>query len=324
MSVPAPLTCFLVNIFLFRQWLGRLWLWYMHLQTVPCVCYWGVHSWRSERYFHQPLSLVQSTYSFHFSRWCQHCCLLLERRSCTRWSDQVCISVCFTSGSWRSVILFIWHIVTWHQCIFAHFIPSFCCMFRWLTRYLVYNLHKHGCNSANKYFKSTKLLAGMKDMRFQVLMLDVLLWLGIKKVNRMVLMSDMFPWWHSFFPWKYWDCVWKEIWCYSEEQDSHFDAIWYPWYVYLTLGPSFCVTEQMLYLLRSLDPSRFMCRDWYQDHCRVFLKWETSDGGGFGEHGWEDLEEDGALRHECIEGFFSIVLSHGWDCGFCGFHCMIE
>src|ERR1700742_4045984 len=73
-------------------------------------------------------------------------------------------------------------------------------------RYLVYNLRKRGGDSADKYFKSTELIAGVKDMRFQALMPDVLHWLGIKKVrvpcatccvltsvqiDHMVSMSDM-------------------------------------------------------------------------------------------------------------------------------------
>ncbi|KAJ7126946.1 GTP cyclohydrolase N terminal-domain-containing protein [Mycena epipterygia] len=60
-----------------------------------------------------------------------------------------------------------------------------------VTKYLVYNLRKRGGDSADKYFKSTELIAGVKDMRFQALMPDVLHWLGIQKVDRMVSMSDM-------------------------------------------------------------------------------------------------------------------------------------
>ncbi|KAJ7494793.1 cyclohydrolase [Mycena galericulata] len=60
-----------------------------------------------------------------------------------------------------------------------------------VTKYLVYNLRKRGGDSADKYFKSTELIAGVKDMRFQALMPDVLHWLGIRKVDRMVSMSDM-------------------------------------------------------------------------------------------------------------------------------------
>ncbi|KAG2010637.1 cyclohydrolase, variant 3 [Coprinopsis cinerea AmutBmut pab1-1] len=60
-----------------------------------------------------------------------------------------------------------------------------------VTKYLVYNLRKRGGDSADKYFKSTEMIAGVKDMRFQALMPDVLHWLGIRKVDRMVSMSDM-------------------------------------------------------------------------------------------------------------------------------------
>ncbi|TFK23375.1 hypothetical protein FA15DRAFT_670561 [Coprinopsis marcescibilis] len=60
-----------------------------------------------------------------------------------------------------------------------------------VTKYLVYNLRKRGGDSADKYFKSTEMIAGVKDMRFQALMPDVLHWLGIKKVDNMVSMSDM-------------------------------------------------------------------------------------------------------------------------------------
>lgn len=35
------------------------------------------------------------------------------------------------------------------------------------------------------------MIAGVKDMRFQALMPDVLHWLGITKVHHMVSMSDM-------------------------------------------------------------------------------------------------------------------------------------
>lgn len=59
-------------------------------------------------------------------------------------------------------------------------------------RYLVYNLRKRGGDSADKYFKATELIAGVKDMRFQALMPDVLHWFGIKKIDNMVSMSDMY------------------------------------------------------------------------------------------------------------------------------------
>ncbi|KAJ7066995.1 GTP cyclohydrolase N terminal-domain-containing protein [Mycena amicta] len=60
-----------------------------------------------------------------------------------------------------------------------------------VTKYLVYNLRKRGGDSADKYFKSTEMIAGVKDMRFQALMPDVLHWLGIKKIDHMVSMSNM-------------------------------------------------------------------------------------------------------------------------------------
>jgi len=61
-----------------------------------------------------------------------------------------------------------------------------------VTKYLVYNLRKRGGDSADKYFRATEMIAGVKDMRFQALMPDVLHWLGIKKINNMVSMSDMY------------------------------------------------------------------------------------------------------------------------------------
>lgn len=61
-----------------------------------------------------------------------------------------------------------------------------------VTKYLVYNLRKRGGDSADKYFRATELIAGVKDMRFQALMPDVLHWLGVKKVDNMISMSDMY------------------------------------------------------------------------------------------------------------------------------------
>jgi GTP cyclohydrolase II len=55
----------------------------------------------------------------------------------------------------------------------------------------VYNLRKRDGDSADKYFRATELIAGVKDMRFQALMPDVLHWLGIRKIDNMVSMSDM-------------------------------------------------------------------------------------------------------------------------------------
>ncbi|EFR01143.1 GTP cyclohydrolase [Nannizzia gypsea CBS 118893] len=54
-----------------------------------------------------------------------------------------------------------------------------------VTKYLVYNAR------ASEYFKRTENIAGVKDMRFQALMPDILHWLGITKIDRMLSMSNM-------------------------------------------------------------------------------------------------------------------------------------
>jgi len=74
--------------------------------------------------------------------------------------------------------------------IFVPFFPRLTALL--VVRYLVYNLRKRGGDSADKYFKSTELIAGVKDMRFQALMPDVLHWLGITKIDNMISMSDMY------------------------------------------------------------------------------------------------------------------------------------
>jgi GTP cyclohydrolase II len=56
-------------------------------------------------------------------------------------------------------------------------------------KYLVYNARKRGADKASEYFKRTENIAGVKDMRFQALMPDILHWLGIKKIDRMLSMS---------------------------------------------------------------------------------------------------------------------------------------
>ena len=58
-----------------------------------------------------------------------------------------------------------------------------------LIQYLVYNARKRGADRASEYFKRTENIAGVKDMRFQALMPDILHWLGIKKIDRMLSMS---------------------------------------------------------------------------------------------------------------------------------------
>ncbi|KAI6766169.1 hypothetical protein HG530_007239 [Fusarium avenaceum] len=56
---------------------------------------------------------------------------------------------------------------------------------------MVYNARKRGADRASDYFKRTENIAGVKDMRFQALMPDILHWLGIKKIDRMLSMSNM-------------------------------------------------------------------------------------------------------------------------------------
>ncbi|TPX30869.1 GTP cyclohydrolase II [Synchytrium microbalum] len=62
-----------------------------------------------------------------------------------------------------------------------------------VTKYLVYNARKRaeGGDTAQNYFLRTENIAGVKDMRFQALMPDVLHWLGITKIDNMISMSNM-------------------------------------------------------------------------------------------------------------------------------------
>lgn len=53
----------------------------------------------------------------------------------------------------------------------------------------MYNARKRGADRASDYFKRTENIAGVKDMRFQALMPDILHWLGITKIDRMLSMS---------------------------------------------------------------------------------------------------------------------------------------
>ncbi|KAG5953655.1 Uracil-regulated protein 1 [Claviceps sorghi] len=62
---------------------------------------------------------------------------------------------------------------------------------RQLTSQVVYNARKRGEDRASDYFVRTENIAGVKDMRFQALMPDILHWLGIKKIDRMLSMSNM-------------------------------------------------------------------------------------------------------------------------------------
>jgi GTP cyclohydrolase II len=61
-----------------------------------------------------------------------------------------------------------------------------------VTKFLVYNARKRqeGGDSAAKYFLRTECVAGVQDMRFQELMPDVLHWLGISTIHRLVSMSN--------------------------------------------------------------------------------------------------------------------------------------
>jgi GTP cyclohydrolase II len=62
-----------------------------------------------------------------------------------------------------------------------------------VTKFLVYNARKRqeGGDTAEAYFTRTECVAGVQDMRFQELMPDVLHWLGIQKIHRLVSMSNM-------------------------------------------------------------------------------------------------------------------------------------
>ncbi|RCJ18397.1 hypothetical protein A6S26_28990 [Nostoc sp. ATCC 43529] len=62
-----------------------------------------------------------------------------------------------------------------------------------VTKFLVYNARKRqeGGDRADAYFARTECVAGVEDMRFQELMPDVLHWLGITRIDRMVSMSNM-------------------------------------------------------------------------------------------------------------------------------------
>ncbi|KAJ1975456.1 Uracil-regulated protein 1 [Dimargaris verticillata] len=62
-----------------------------------------------------------------------------------------------------------------------------------VTKYLVYNARKRqaGGDTAETYFLRTESVAGVKDMRFQALMPDVLHWLGLTRIDRLTSMSNM-------------------------------------------------------------------------------------------------------------------------------------
>jgi GTP cyclohydrolase II len=62
-----------------------------------------------------------------------------------------------------------------------------------VTKFLVYNARKRqaGGDQAATYFARTECVAGVQDARFQQLMPDVLQWLGITRIDRLVSMSNM-------------------------------------------------------------------------------------------------------------------------------------
>ncbi len=62
-----------------------------------------------------------------------------------------------------------------------------------VTKFLVYNARKRqeGGDRADAYFSRTECVAGVQDMRFQELMPDVLHWLGVTRIDRMVSMSNL-------------------------------------------------------------------------------------------------------------------------------------
>ncbi|MET0850391.1 MAG: GTP cyclohydrolase II [Candidatus Rokuibacteriota bacterium] len=62
-----------------------------------------------------------------------------------------------------------------------------------VTKFLVYNARKRqvGGDRAEQYFARTECVAGVQDMRFQELMPDVLHWLGVRTIHRLISMSHM-------------------------------------------------------------------------------------------------------------------------------------
>jgi GTP cyclohydrolase II len=62
-----------------------------------------------------------------------------------------------------------------------------------VTKFLVYNARKRqqGGDRAETYFHRTECVAGVQDMRFQELMPDVFHWLGVRRIDRWVSMSNV-------------------------------------------------------------------------------------------------------------------------------------
>ena len=62
-----------------------------------------------------------------------------------------------------------------------------------VTKFLVYNARKRqeGGDTAAQYFVRTECVAGVQDARFQELMPDPLHWLGVRKIDRFISMSNL-------------------------------------------------------------------------------------------------------------------------------------
>jgi len=61
-----------------------------------------------------------------------------------------------------------------------------------VTKYRVYNARKNqiGGDTPAKYFYQTESIAGIRDARFQTMMADVLNWLGIRRIDWLLSMSN--------------------------------------------------------------------------------------------------------------------------------------
>ncbi len=62
-----------------------------------------------------------------------------------------------------------------------------------VTKFLVYNARKRqpGGDQAATYFERTECVAGVQDARFQQMMPDVFHWLGVRRIDRFMSMSNM-------------------------------------------------------------------------------------------------------------------------------------
>ena len=62
-----------------------------------------------------------------------------------------------------------------------------------VTKFLVYNARKRqeDGDAAAAYFERTECVAGVQDARFQQLMPDTIHWLGLRRIDRFLSMSDM-------------------------------------------------------------------------------------------------------------------------------------